>query len=171
MIPPLSTLFCLMAMRCGPQRLSAETRQLIPALGLHFGTGVILSTGESSTGYALLTALLATLVLVAVMHAALTLHRRGNRVTQSLAALAWCETLLGLLLLPVVLLEMSDGLSLLLYLLVIGWNLAVAANVFRHALELEKGVAFVYALGYFFIAILVMGMVPSAEAAQSMGVL
>ncbi len=165
MIPPLNTLFCLMTMRCGPQRLSAAPRQLLTALGLHVGIGVVLGVADADLGYALLTALLSTLVMVAVMHAALTLNDRGNRVSQSLTALAWCETLLGVLALPLVLFELGDGQLLLLSLLVVGWNLAVSANIFRHALELDKGVAFLYALGYFFVAMLVLGLMPEAATA------
>lgn len=165
MIPPLSTLFCLMAMRCGPQRLSADHRLLIAALAAHVGIGVILGVADADIGYALLTALLTTLVMVAVVHAALTLNGRGNRVSQSLTALAWCETLLGVVALPIVLFELGDAPLLLLSLLVVGWNLAVSANIFRHALELEKGAAFLYALGYFFVAMLVLGLMPEAASA------
>ena len=51
-------------------------------------------------------------------------------------------------------------------LMVVGWNVALAAHIFRHALSVSTGLGFLYSIVYFIIAITVGDLISSAGAVQ-----
>jgi len=50
--------------------------------------------------------------------------------------------------------------------MVIGWNVAVAAHIFRHALSVSTGLGFLYSIAYLIIAITLGDMVSAAGVTQ-----
>ncbi|MCW8828969.1 MAG: hypothetical protein OQK94_07940 [Gammaproteobacteria bacterium] len=144
-------------LRQGPQVLPASTLLLWLALIAHWLTGVVLGSHALPLDGAFLSSLVGTLTMVAVVHGLLLLHRRHSRVLQTLTALAACETLLGLVAIPVsVWFNMGGGLqdvAVLLSLLLFGWNIAIASHILRHALGVSRGMGFLFAVGYTLVSI------------------
>jgi hypothetical protein len=156
-------------LRKGPQTLPASRELLWLLLAAHWLIGVILVIDTLSLGRALLSGLLGTLIMVALVHGLLITHRHHNRVTQTLSALAGCEVLLGLfMLLLLVMLHMGSGMQDLvsiLWLLLLGWNIAIAAHIFRNALEVTLGMGILFAMGYIIISISLSSFLIPADAA------
>lgn len=153
-------------LRRGPQILPASTFLLALALTAHLGTGVLLGLFSLSPVLALSSALAGTLIMVALVHGLLLVHRLHSRVTQTLTALASCEVLIGLLALPLTVLFYAGGglaeLAALLSLLLLGWNVAVAAHIFRHALNVSVGMGVLFAIGYTLVSMSLSGFIGSA---------
>jgi hypothetical protein len=156
-------------LRRGPQTLPASRELLWLLLAAHWLIGVILVLDTFSLDRALLSGLLGTLIMVAVVHGLLLVHRHYNRVTQTLGALAGCEILLGLLTLPLLVLLGMGGelqaLATILWLLLLGWSIAITAHIFRHALGVSLGIGLLSAMGYVFISITLNIFIFPAEAA------
>ncbi len=159
----LQTFWQIALLRRGPQILPASRFLLLLVIVLHWLTGVVLGLFSLPGQDALLAALGGTALMVALLHFVLMWHRRGTRLIQTLTALAGCEVILGLLAVPVTALFYSGGsmkdFAALLSLLIMGWNIAVAAHIFRHALNASQGIGFVYAIGYMMIALSVSNMI------------
>jgi hypothetical protein len=159
----IRTIAAIALLRRGPQTLPASTFLLYLLLAAHWGTGVLLGLFSFSTAMALLSALAGTLIMVALVHGLLLLHRLHSRVTQTLTALAGCEVLIGLVGVPLTALFYAGGtmseLAALLSLLLLGWNVAVAAHIFRHALNVSMGVGVLFAIGYMLISISLSGLI------------
>lgn len=155
-------------LRKGPQTLPASRELLWLLLAAHWLIGVILVIDTLSLERALLSGLVTTLIMVALVHALLILHRHHNRVTQTLSALAGCEVLLGLFMLPLlVMLHIGGGMVALVamfWLLLIGWNIAIAAHIFRHALGVRLAVGVLFAIGYILVSISLSSFLIPAEA-------
>lgn len=152
----------------GPQVLPASSLLLWLALGAHWLSGVALAAFSLPFGSALLSALVGTLVMAGLVHALLVLHRRPARFVQTLTALAACETLLGVIGIPVVAGFAVEGtmreVASLIALLMLVWNIAIAGHIFRHAVEVSRGVSLLFAIGYTLIAIsLSNAIVPAAN--------
>ncbi|MGM0594899.1 MAG: hypothetical protein ACQETD_10210 [Pseudomonadota bacterium] len=144
-------------LRQGPQVLPAASVLLWLSLGAHWLTGVLLGLFTLPPELAMLSALVGTLIMVALVHALLVLHRKQSRVVQTLTALAACETLLGLIAMPLSALFYAGGdigaIAGMFSLLLLGWNIAIAAHIFRHALAVSMGVGVLLAVGYTLVAI------------------
>ncbi len=155
-------------LRKGPQTLPASRELLWLLLAAHWLIGVILVIDTLSLGRALLSGLVSTLIMVALVHGLLILHRHHNRVTQTLSALAGCEVLLGLFMLPLLMmLQIGGGMVALValsWLLLIGWNIAIAAHIFRHALGVRLAVGVLFAIGYILVSISLSSFLIPAEA-------
>lgn len=156
-------------LRRGPQTLPASRELLWLILVAHWLTGVILVIDTFSLGRALLSGLVGTLIMMAVVHGLLTLYRRHSRVTQTLAALAGCEVLLGLCTLPLLLLlDLGGGmrdLAVMFWLFLLGWNVAIAARLFRQALEVRQGVGLLFGVAYIMISISLSSFLVPVEVA------
>lgn len=162
----------ILLLRQGPQSIPASSTLLWVALLLHYVVGTLHSMFAMSPSHALIYALISTLVMVGVMHGLLLLYKKASRFIQSLTALAACEAILGLLLLPANLLVDGQGsggelmgLLAIVSLLFIGWNVALAAHIFRHALEVSMAQGFLFSVIYFVIAISVGDMTGVAGSA------
>jgi hypothetical protein len=156
----------IVLLRQGPQVLPASRFLLWLALGAHWLTGVALGLYSLPPVDALFSALVGTLIMAALVHT-LLLHRRHNRLNQTLTALAACETLLGLMALPLTALFYAGAslqdIAAMLSLLLLGWNVTVAAHIFRHALGTSMGVGFLFAIGYTLISLSLGGLVATPE--------
>jgi len=144
-------------LRRGPQSLPASRELLLLLLAIHWLTGTLLAIGGMAPELAMLSALAGTLLMVALVHGLLIMHRHHSRVTQTLSALAGCEVLLGLMAFPLgILLGMGSGAQSLvgmLGLILLGWNIAIAAHIFRHSLGVSQVMGFLFAAGYIMISI------------------
>jgi hypothetical protein len=163
----------ILLLRAAPQSVPAAPALLWLSLLLHYAIGLLHALFSLPFGFAALYALVSTLTMVAVVHGLLLLFRKHERYLQTVTALAACEALLGLMLLPLsVLYYQGNGgaelqsLMAILSLLLIGWNVAVAAHIFRHALSVSSGLGFLYSVAYLIIAITLGDMVSAAGVTQ-----
>lgn len=157
----LKTIIGIALLRTGPQSLPASTVLTAVAVAVHGLVGLLHGLLSLPPGRAVWSALLGTLIMVAVVHGALVFTGRGARTRQTLAALAGCEVVVGLVALPLVagLGEGGAGAAGLLLLALLGWNLAIAGHVFRHALETGPFGGFGVAVGYMVLSFVVVDAV------------
>lgn len=165
----------ILLLRTGPQSVPASKVLMWLVLLLHFAVGFLLTMFSQSFVVSVLYALVGTLITVAVVHGLLLLYRRHERYLQTLTALAACEALLGVMLLPVAINELyyqdssNAEINVLLgfvLLIVIGWSVAVSAHIFRHALSVSMGLGFLYSIVYFIISSKVGDLMSSAGTIQ-----
>lgn len=158
----------ILRLRDEPHVIPASVTLLGLVLLVHASVGFLLALFSMSAGFALLYALVSTLTMTGVVHGLLLLFGRQNRYMQSLTALAGCEALLGVFLIPVSLLffieggENLRGFLAIFSLLLMGWNVALAAHVFRHALGVSAALGFFYSIVYLIIAITLGDVVSAA---------
>jgi hypothetical protein len=154
---------CLL--RSGPQQLPASRFLLLLVLLAHLLTGLVFVLFTLALPQALLAALIGTVLLYAVVQGLLSAHRKPQRVSQTVTALAGCEVLLGALALPLTawFYAVEEGsariVPSLLSLVIIVWSVVVTVHILRHALQVSQGIALLFALGYTFLAYSVMGLV------------
>lgn len=151
------TVWQIAILRQGPQVLPVSSALLWLALGAHWLTGVILALYSLPVGSAVISALIGSLIMVALVHALLVMHRLQLRFYQTVTALAACESLIGLLAIPPTAWFFMGGeirdVGAMLSLLLLGWNVAIAAHIFRHALNTSMGVGFLFSIGYTLVSI------------------
>lgn len=144
-------------LRRSPEVLPPSSVLLWLALWAHWLTGVVLSLYTLPFGEALLSALIGTLIMVALVHMILVLHRLQHRFMQTVTALAACEALLGLLAIPPTAWFFMGGdirdIGAMFSLLLLGWNITIAAHIFRHALNITLGMGFLFSVGYTLVSI------------------
>ena len=100
-----------------------------------------------------------TTTMVAFVHGVLLLHRLTHRFLQTLAALAGSELIIGvlaLLLRHTLPFGNATGVTILLALLLLAWNVALAAHILRHALDLKRRGGFIYGVGYMALSIVIV---------------
>ena len=153
----IETFWSILRLRTGPQILPTSRFLLALTLLLHWMVGVGLGTFSLAPGMALASSLVGTLMVVAFVNGLLSLRGFGDRTVQTLTALAGCEVLLGALAIPLtawffVVPEAQRALPGLLSLLLLGWNIALAGHIFRHALGVSSGMGLLAALGYIFVS-------------------
>ncbi|MFO7594178.1 MAG: hypothetical protein R6X15_09070 [Pseudomonadota bacterium] len=163
----LQVIWQIALLRQGPQVLPASGVLLWPALGVHWVSGVILGGTTLPLDKAMLFSLVGTLLMVALVHGLLVLHRKHNRAAQTLTALAACETLVGLIAIPVTAWLYMEGaiqdIAAILSLMLFGWNIAIAAHIFRHALSVSLGMGFLFAIGYTLMSLSIGSLVVPVE--------
>lgn len=158
----------ILLLRAAPQSIPASLALLWLVLLAHFVVGLLHALFSMPAGLAPLYALVGTLTTAVVVHGLLLLFRKHARYRQTLTALTGAEALMGLLMLPLNGLYYLTGAAALLELLVIftllfiGWNVAVAAHIFRHALSVSMGLGFLYSVVYLVIALTLGDMVSAA---------
>lgn len=134
-------------------------------LVLHWLLGFVLALFSYPAGQAAAAALISTLLVVALVHGTLMLTGRTHRFGQTVTAMAGAEFMLGLLALAITLWYYSggsEGAASILGLLLLGWNVAVAAHIFRHALDGTTWLGIVSALAYTMISYFVSGLFTGA---------
>lgn len=151
---------CLL--RAGPQDLPASGFLAGVTVLLHWLLGVLLSLYGLPPALALVSALLGTLLLVAVVHGLLALRGLGSRFHQTLTAMAGCELLLGLFAFPLMVWYYNTDdpfIPSILSLGLLAWGLVVSTHILRHALNVPAVMGFVAALGYTALSYSVAGLV------------
>lgn len=106
---------------------------------------------------ALSLALLGIGLAVGATYLLLSLYGMRSRFVQTATAIAGCELLLGVIALPINIWLFSvdkanAGPPGMLSLILIGWNVAVVAHIWRHALDVTKALGFLFAIGYVIIS-------------------
>ena len=141
-----------------PQDLPTSTVLLGLTLLLYTLTNIILSLAHVSLPQAMLSSLVETSLLIALVSSLLYVTHHPGRIIQSLTALAGADSVLGMLSGPPMLWLHSANLNhsdmtipLLLLLALIIWSLAVYAHVLRHALEVSFVTGLVLSLMIFIL--------------------
>lgn len=155
---------CLLRLR--PQDLPDST----PLLGLvligHTLSAVLLSSVALPVWEALLAGILDTVLLAAMTIAVLQLQRLQNRFKQTLTALAGTGALIGFVAIPLSswlhTAHVTNGNAstpALLLLLLIGWNLAIAGHILRHALSTIFIMGLVLAMVFYWFTINILNAI------------
>lgn len=150
--------FNLCRFRLKPQDLPASTVLLGLTLLFYTLTSVVLSLVHVSLPQAMLSSLVETLLLVALVSSLLLITHHFGRIIQTLTALAGADSVFGILSgLPMFWLHSASlnhsdmTIPLLLLLALIIWSLVVYAHVLRHALEVSFFTSFVLSLMIFIL--------------------
>lgn len=160
----------LVTFNAGPQDLPFSVGLRNQVVLLHVVLGFLVAVLSQPATEALVAALLSTGVMVAVAAGIPWAHGFAARVTQTITALGGAGVIFSLLSWPVVwVLERTfqangepGAVPLLALLVLLIWNLAVVAHVFRHSLSRGLGVGAVYALLYLVAVVLVTRLVMPA---------
>jgi len=154
----LQTFWQLLFLKNTPETIPYSRYLLGVTLALHLLLGLGLGSIGQPIATALASAVVGTALLVGSSYLLLMLHGMRNRFVQAATAAAGCEILLGVLTLPIdIWLFPADKanaqLVLLLWLMLMGWNVAVIAHIWRHAVTVPKWQSFLYAIAYVIVSI------------------
>jgi hypothetical protein len=145
--------------RKGPQDVPFSRSLCHFVVVLHLLVGMLLISLTNSVLDSILFSVMSTLMLVAFIHIMLITHRQDGRWVQTLTAMAGVEVVLGFISIPVIVILLNEVITsiitLVLSLLILGWNGVVAAHIFGQALDNNKGLGVAYAIFYLFIAIII----------------
>ena len=159
---------CLL--RLGPQHLPASEMLLGLALLAHVLTTIALATVTHRFSDALLEGVLGTLVPCLLVAGALYVQRLGTRLAQTLAALTGSGSVINVVALPLASwlqgAPASDGagvdLARIAVLVLMGWSIAIAGHILRHALSVPFVVGIVLALVFSWISVaMIRALVPA----------
>jgi hypothetical protein len=155
--------------RKGPQDVPASPVLLKLSLITYALSGLLVMWVNTKLSTALLQTLLDLVLLIGMTYGVLQRQGFGARFGQTMTALLGTGTLLGLTALPVVIwigeTAAEDGMTLpsLLFLLLLGWSMAVMAHVLQHALSTSRAIAMLYALGYLVISAVLSSFLASVS--------
>ena len=143
--------------RIGPQDLPASTVLLGVALAAHALSGAIVSMLVIGPFNGIAAGITGTAILAALTGSLLVVIRMQQRLVQTLAALAGCDALIGLVAAPVMFFAHNAqggaaGLAGSLVLALVVWSIAVFGHVLRHALSASMVVGVVVALVFYWIS-------------------
>jgi len=160
----LQAFWQVLLLRRSPQIIPHSTLLLDVVLLLHLVMGTISAALFIPFDEALLVAALDTLLIAALSHLLLTLYGLTHRSVQVITAIAGCELVLGIVSLPLYfwILSVSKAeaaIPMLLYIVLLGWNIAMVAHIYRHALQVSKLLGFLYAIGYMSIYFFVTSLI------------
>ena len=160
-------------LRATPQDLPASVAVLGISLFAYFSTNMVLLFDGVSLPRALLVAVVDTLLLVASVHSALLLRRHGERVWQTLPALAGCGAFVSLvawvatnLALRAVAPEVAEmdaaalaqlspaqvQLIMLVWLPCVAWFVLVFGHILRHSLDVPLPAGVMFAMCYVIVS-------------------
>ena len=154
--------------KSGPQNLPASTVLLAATLVIHtitqmLGFGLMTNRAEAFTA-----GITATLLLCVLTGAVLYVAGRPARFKQTLTASAGTISLIWLLGLPLMSWLVfghtsgaNSSVPKLLIIALLGWNLTVQGNIFRHALSLPLFMGLLVSILFFCISSYVVSFVPS----------
>ncbi len=150
-------------LRLRPQDLPVSTLLMGLTLGGHVLLGVVLFAFRMPLPEALLAAVTGTALLGAMTVSLLYVNRLQSHWLQTLTALAGADVVVGMAALPVTAWlhgsldeGAASGLPGLLFLLLLGWNLAVSGHVLRHALSAPLPLGIVVALVFYVLSVTIM---------------
>jgi hypothetical protein len=159
-----SAFFDICRLRLGPQDLPYSNVFLGLTLFLYTVINVALSLmQESVVKEAVLSSLADTGLLVVLTSSLLYFAQYSARITQTLTALAGTNSLLAILVIPVVFwlkhIKGNEGdisLPALLLLGLIVWNFVISAHILRHALAVPFFVGFFLTVVIFFLSVSIL---------------
>lgn len=164
----LQAFWQILLVRGSPQILPYSRLLLGSVLLLHLLVGMALAAFTLPLEEALLSAAVGTVLIVAISQGLLALYGVGQRTVQVVTALAGCEFAIGLMALPLngwfYAVERADaGIPALLSMVLLGWNVALVAHIYRHALGVSKGLGFLFAIGYVIISLTLASLIVAPE--------
>jgi len=150
-------------LRGKPQDLPWSPLLMWLVLAVHLAMGTAAFALRLDGLSALAAGVASTALLVAMTASLLYANRKPARVIQAVTALAGADVVVGLAALPVSAAlhadlgpEAASGLPGLLFLVLLGWNLAVAGHVLRHALDAPLPLGIVIALVFYVLSVNVL---------------
>lgn len=168
MLIVLQAFWQILLLKKSPETIPYSRLLLTTALMLHLLVGVGGGLINLAGDVALIQAALGTLLLVGFTYLLTMVYGLGNRLVQTMTALAGCEFLIGLLGLPLSVWILSVdktnlALPAMLTLLLLGWYVVVFAHIWRHALGVPRWLGFLYAVGYVLISFKLTSLVLGPE--------
>ena len=155
------------AFRAGPQDLTASSSLMSLAALAYWLVGVMGLAIQMPLSSALVQAGADLVLLAALTWLCLRVRQHLPRFTQTMTALAGTGALIGLVAWPIVLWmtgaagaeQGGGGLATLVFLLVLGWSLAVTATIFQAALSVARPVAIVLTVAYLVLSVYITSVV------------
>ncbi|MBE9562509.1 MAG: hypothetical protein IMF12_06565, partial [Proteobacteria bacterium] len=137
-------------LRSGPQDLPASRNFFNVTLIFYTAIGLVLPLIQLSLATAILSAIVDTALLVILVSSLLYFASHSARIIQTITALAGANSLFGILIIPLFLINRSkfangeiaqnisnmDFMLLLIFYAVIIWNFIVYAHILRNSLEI-----------------------------------
>ncbi len=149
-------------LRGTPQDLPGSRFLLILTTSGYFAIGLVISLLALPLGLAILSAMVDTLILVALAWFSLWITGKTPRFTQTCTALTGTGVLFGLVGWPLITFlqglpeGQNNSLPLLLLLGLVIWNIMVIGHILRHALGIMMWAASGLALLYMYLSIRIM---------------
>lgn len=151
---------CLL--RQGPQDLPTSGILLAIALIAHTVASVLMSNIQLGVTRAVLSGLIGTLLIVLLPGALLYAFKHGERIIQTVTALAGTGAIITFIALPLTG-SLPDpeqrtgqgGFATLLLLILIGWSIAIVGHIFRHALSIPYFLGLLLAGGFSVVSFLI----------------
>ena len=159
----LQAFWQILLLRKSPETIPYSRFLLGFTLILHLLIGISFGVINQPVTTALIFATSGTGLVVSGTYLLLALYGVRSRLLQTVTAMAGCESLIGLMALPVnVWLHSVDkanaALPGMLSLLLLGWNMAVVAHIWRHALSVQLWLGYLYAIGYVIVSFLLASL-------------
>lgn len=154
----------ILLLRASPGELPYSQALMTQLLVAHLMVGALLAYVTPPGDEALLTAALGTLSLYGVSWLLLSLYSLTPRIAQVVSALAGCEIAIGLLSLPIYgwffsVSKEAQALPALLLIMLFGWNVALAAHIYRQAVGVSWGMGLLYALAYIISSVALLSLI------------
>lgn len=151
-----------MRLRSGPQELPFSYGMLIVFVAVHLLIDILLSGQATMHWSNFMSAAINTLFTVSFVFGMLQIAKKQQRFVQTLLALLGAEILIGVFGAVLLLIYQVPALSTLtglLWLVLIAWNILIAAHIFRHAMNTTMLWGMALAILYIFLAYnVVMGL-------------
>ena len=144
-----------MRLRSGPQDLAFSYDLLAVFFVVHVLLNIVLAGQTVLQWSNILSAVVNSLFTLSFVFVMLQLAKKQQRFVQTLLALLGVEILLGLIGAALLLIYQVPALSAvvgLLWLVIIAWNIVVAAHIFRHSMETTMVWGMALAMLYIFLA-------------------
>lgn len=144
----LISLLQMLRLRAGPQDLPASWSLAVVLLGASLAMGMYIghtAGGEEGAAHSLAINIMQIVAIVAMLQ----VRRMPERLPQTLSALSGTGMILGALAFLLLLQADPDVNQPLLglgYLTLVGWSLAVEANIYRHALSINLSIGLLIAV-------------------------
>lgn len=161
-IPLFKAFLAICLFRKGPQDLPSSALLFKLCLLAYALSGLLVLQFDLSLANALLLVLLDIALLISLIFVALQILGHGNRLLQTLTACVGAGIILNLVALPLSYWDATTttalqtdepvfGVSALLSMLLLLWNLVIVAHILRHAFSVAFPVGVLYALSYWII--------------------
>ena len=151
------TLFNICLLRANPQDLPTSTALTAAAVLFYYAADVAAALAWVPLEQAWMVAAVDTFLLCALAHLALKLHRRPERMRQTVMALTGSGAVFALVATLIGSVIPGGATSLYVSLPALFWLLAVYGHILRHALEVPYGAGIVATATYLFLSFMVVG--------------
>jgi cytochrome bd-type quinol oxidase subunit 2 len=170
MLTALSTIskafFDICLLRKGPEDLPKSSVLLVLSLFIYTFIDVLLTVQSRPFEYALMVSLVDVGFLLLVTSLILKQHQKLDRWYQTMTALFGTGVILGIFIFPLVIFSGVQNeyeawlqqINIILFLIIVVWNVAVLAHIIRHAISTSRGIATMIAVLYILMSSLLITM-------------